>query len=938
MSEGTASPLCPPQFASVTSATLVPESPGYSTMGDTLGKRLTLAFAAALLLLGSIVVLTYRSTERLHESNLLRQSAALKALELERLHTSVADAETGQRGYLLTGNDRDLEPYHAAVELIPGHRDRLDSLGVRGPMRDRLDSLVDRQMAEIEARIGQYRLEGAELAIAALRNGDGNARMDSIRASLAHLKGIQDAALSSSLQEERDQARTVLLAIAALALSGLVVLGGLFATVSRHAAERQAALQQVSLARAHLEERVRERTAALELELAQRLRAEQGRHASETQYRILVEQIEDHAIFSMAPDGTATTWNEGVARVLGFGEAEFIGSPAERIFIPEDVEAGVPRRELDEAARHGVAGNDRWMQRRDGSRFFANGSTTALRNEHGQLIGFSKVMRDQTTARQTEEALRASETRYRLVALASRETIWDWDLTTGGLDWNEAIEMIFGYPAAAAGRDIAWWENRIHPEERQRVIDSRRTAIDRGERFWSADYRFQRSDGHYATVTDRGVIARDDQGRPYRMLGTIADVTERRRTDEKLSQAQRMEAVGRLAGGIAHDLNNMLTAIVGYSTFLEQAIDPDDARRGDVAEIIKAADRSAALTRSLLAFARREIVHPQPVDLNRIVLEIGRMLRPAMGESIQVELALEPITGTVVADRSRLEQVILNIALNARDAMPAGGRLAIATRSVLLTEGDAARHPGTEVAPGRYVKLTISDTGTGMDAETLSRVFEPFFTTKDVGEGTGLGLSGVYGTVKQAGGFVWAYSEPGHGSSFTVYLPENPASEADDQAADGGEPARGGSETILLVEDEAMVRALAQRILVAEGYRVLSAGSGEEAVVTAQRAGFPIDLLITDIVMPGMGGRDLARAIIRQDPEVRVLFTSGFTDDEVVRRGLMDQGQPFMEKPWSSERLLSRVRELLDQKLDRTGWARASVRLSPEDSGASRRG
>jgi signal transduction histidine kinase len=238
-----------------------------------------------------------------------------------------------------------------------------------------------------------------------------------------------------------------------------------------------------------------------------------------------------------------------------------------------------------------------------------------------------------------------------------------------------------------------WRQKQVHPEERQRVLDSMHTAIDRGENFWTSDYRFQRADGQYAMVTDRGVIDRDAGGRAVRMLGTIADVTERRRTDEKLSQAQRMEAVGRLAGGIAHDLNNMLTAIVGFSTLLDQDLDTGDRRRRDIAEIMKAADRSAALTRSLLAFARREIIHPQPLDLNRIVLEMGRMLRPAMGESVHVEMALEPIGGTVFADRARLEQVILNIALNARDAMPAGVRLSIATRSVQLGAGPTRSGP-----------------------------------------------------------------------------------------------------------------------------------------------------------------------------------------------------------------------------------------------------
>jgi PAS domain S-box-containing protein len=839
---------------------------------------------------------------------------------LERTYASLGDAETGQRGFLLTGDDAHLEPFHAAAEQIPQHRARLDSLGLDGPALARFDSLVDRKLNELGASIAIFRTQGPEAARGFVLNYESKAVMDSLRGTLSELGDAERRNLAAAGPLERDRVRTAILTISALSLVGLVVLGSLFITVMRFTKDRQRALMELNHERTQLEERVKDRTAALENELTQRLNAERARHVSETQHRTAVEQIKDHAIFSLAPDGTATSWNHGVRRVLGFEENEFIGLSAEAIFLPEDVQSKVPWRELADAVQHGVANNDRWMQRKDGTRFYANGSTTAVFNDKRELIGFSKVMRDETASREREEALRASETRYRLVALASREAIWDWDISTGALTWNEAIETLFGYSRDKVDPQIAWWHERIHSDERQRVIDSRQTAIDRGEEFWTADYRFRRADGQYATVTDRGFIARE-HGLAVRMLGTIADVTERRRTDEKLSQAQRMEAVGRLAGGIAHDLNNMLTAIVGFSTLLDQEFDAHDRRRRDVAEIMKAAERSATLTRSLLAFARREIVHPEPLDMNRIVLEMGRMLRPAMGESINVEMALEPIAGTVLADRARLEQVILNIALNARDAMPAGGRLSIATRSVELGAGDAARHPGTEIIPGRYVKLTISDTGQGMDPPTLARIFEPFFTTKQVGEGTGLGLSTAYGTVKQAGGFVWAYSEPGHGSAFTVYLPEKTSKSTSERGTSGnGVVSRGGSETVLVVEDEEVVRDLTERILVAEGYHCLTAANGPEALAMLERNGTPVDLLITDIVMPGMGGGELARVVRQRYPRARVLFTSGFTDDEVVRRGLMDVGQPFMEKPWSADQMLYRVRELLDENVDRTGW------------------
>lgn len=816
-------------------------------MPRTIRSRLTLAFAGAFVLLGIIVAMTYRSTQRLIHANQQAQASIQRLLELERNYADIRDS----------------------------------------------------------------------------------AATDSLRAALDQVSESERENQVAAGPQERERARSAIITITALSLVGLVVLGSLLITVSHYTRDRLRALEALDQERALLKDRVIERTAELQKELNQRLLAERARSESEAQHISAIEQIKDHAIFSISAEGSATSWNEGVRRVLGFEEHEFIGLPAERIFLPEDVKARVPWRELAEAAQNGVASNDRWMRRKDGTRFFANGSTSALFNEKRELIGFTKVMRDETASRQTQEALRASETRYRLVAKASREAIWDWNIMSGELTWNEGMETLFGYAPDTVDQDIEWWRHRLHPDERQRVLDSIYTAIERGEDFWTADYRFRRADGQYAMVTDRGVISRDDHGRAVRMLGTMADVTERRRTDEKLSQAQRMEAVGRLAGGIAHDLNNMLTAIVGFSTLLDQELEPGDSRRRDVAEIIKAADRSATLTRSLLAFARREIIQPQAVDMNRIVLEMGRMLRPAMGESIQVEMALEPIEGTVFADRGRLEQVILNIALNARDAMPAGGRISISTRSVELGEADTIRHPGTEIVPGRYVKLTITDSGQGMDAQTLARIFEPFFTTKEVGEGTGLGLATVYGTVKQAGGFVWAYSEPGHGTAFTVYLPETATRTTTGGLEEGERPASyGGSESILIVEDEEIVRDLTERILAAEGYQCLTAATGAEALALLERNGHPVDLVITDIVMPGMGGRELAKAVSRRFPEARILFSSGFTDDEVVRRGLMDIGQPFLEKPWSADQLLRRVRELLDESPDRTGWAQV-VRDEP---------
>jgi nitrogen-specific signal transduction histidine kinase/FixJ family two-component response regulator len=415
--------------------------------------------------------------------------------------------------------------------------------------------------------------------------------------------------------------------------------------------------------------------------------------------------------------------------------------------------------------------------------------------------------------------------------------------------------------------------------------------------------------------------------------------TDRRRTEEKLAQAQRMESVGRLAGGIAHDLNNMLTAIVGYSSFLAADLPDSDRRREDVLEILKAAERSAGLTRSLLAFARREIIQPEHLDMNLVIRDMSRMLRPALGENIELVLELKAEPAMVYADRARLEQVLLNLVLNARDAMPRGGRLMIASGNVLLGPDEEGRHPEAEIPAGNYLRIAVSDTGLGMDPEILARVFEPFFTTKPVGEGTGLGLATAYGTIKQSRGFIWAYSEPSHGSAFHVYLPEIRTAAKVEDIFEQTRPSRlGGSETILVVEDEEVVRELAARSLRSEGYTAITAAGAREALDLLRHRASPVSLVISDLVMPGIGGRELAEQIRRDWPETPILFTSGFTDDDVIRRGLMESGEPFLQKPWGPDSLLRIVRSLLDQGVSglRSGEDQRSEAIDSVRPGAKR--
>ena len=379
---------------------------------------------------------------------------------------------------------------------------------------------------------------------------------------------------------------------------------------------------------------------------------------------------------------------------------------------------------------------------------------------------------------------------------------------------------------------------------------------------------------------------------------------------EPLYQSQRMEAIGQLAGGVAHDLNNLLTVILGQSDLLLADLSESDPLRGSIEEINQAGERAAGLTRQLLAFSRRQALQPRVLDLNAIVISVGRMLRRLIGENIELSTHLDPGLGRVLADPGRIEQVIVNLVVNARDAMPHGGKLTIETANVDL--GQTGGHQHLSVCSSPYVMLVVSDTGHGMDEKTQSRIFEPFFTTKEQGKGTGLGLSTVHGIVKQSGGQIRVFSEPGHGTVFQVYLPR-----VDDPLTVAGpypDPPRAlrGRETVLLVEDDEGVRRVISQILKGYGYHLLEAANGDEALLAAERWTGPIQLMITDVLMPGMSGRELARRLADRRPDLRVLYTSGYTDEAIVRHDALGAGIAFIQKPFTPEALAQKAREVLD--------------------------
>ncbi len=472
--------------------------------------------------------------------------------------------------------------------------------------------------------------------------------------------------------------------------------------------------------------------------------------------------------------------------------------------------------------------------------------------------------------------------------------------------WNRAAEEVFGYTRdEMLGKPYA----PVDAEDRKNYENVMK-RITAGEPIAALETRARRKDGSMLDVAIYSAPLRAPAGRPLGVLAMIADRTERNRLEGRLRQSQKMEAVGKLAGGIAHDFNNLLTAITGYTDLLYLRL-PGDIGKRELSEIRKASDRAASLTRQLLAFSRQQVLQPRVIDVNDVVGNLGGMLSRLIGEDVELVVSLAKEIGRVKADPFQLEQVLMNLAVNARDAMPRGGKLTIETKNVALAETYTRAHP--DVVPGDYVMIAVSDTGVGMDSETRSRIFEPFFTTKPLGKGTGLGLSTVYGIVKQSQGHMWVYSEPGQGATFKVYLPVHLEEE---EAAPATAPARvvpRGWETILVVEDEESLLDLVAEILKDAGYHVITA-SGPKAALRAvhEHRDGGIHLLLTDVVMPGMSGRVLADQITQERPGTRVLYMSGYTDNAIVHHGVLNPGVVFIQKPVTPDALIRKVREVLD--------------------------
>jgi len=520
---------------------------------------------------------------------------------------------------------------------------------------------------------------------------------------------------------------------------------------------------------------------------------------------------------------------------------------------------------------------------------------------------FVRLKQQGIEPRKPTDDLKAEE-RFHKAFNASPEPITIANLSDGRyLDVNESFLRTTGYRREEViGRtslELKFWER---PEDRARLV----AMLEEQGSVRDLEITFRTKSGEQRTALDSAEII-EVAGQKC-IIAFFKDITERKFLEQQLRQAQKMEAVGRLSGGIAHDFNNLLGVIIGYSELLGERVVENASLRKNVEEIKKAGHRAADLTRQLLAFSRQQVLDPKVLDLNAIVAGLEKMLRPLIGEDIELSTALAPALGHVRADQGQIEQVIMNLVINGRDAMPEGGKLMIETGNVELDNDYARRHP--PVLPGSYALLAVTDTGIGMDAKTQAHIFDPFFTTKEMGKGTGLGLATVYGVVKQSGGYIWAYSEPGKGTTFKTYLPlveESP--EPAGLRATTAKPSR-GSETILLVEDEESLRVMTRTLLVQSGYHVLDADSGAQALEIAHRHEETIHLLLTDVVLPGMRGRELAERMVLFRPDLRVLLMSGYTDHAIAAQGVLDVGTFFLQRPFTRDALTREVRKVLDIK------------------------
>ncbi len=642
-------------------------------------------------------------------------------------------------------------------------------------------------------------------------------------------------------------------------------------------------------------------------DISERKRAEQMVIESEEKYRSIVETANEGIWLTDA--ATRTTYvNRQMAQMLGYTVEEMLGRPLFDFLFEEDLpdaQRKYERRKMGESE----IGEFR-MRRKDGSEIITLYNTTPRRNQAGEIVGFLSMRSDITESKKAERGIKNAEAKYRRLIESSPAVVYLAEPYPpfSPIYVSPNVEA-FGYTTDEWFVRPDMWVNIIHEDDRAKVVRATEVAIAQ-ETETDLEYRIVRQDNTIIWLHDKGRFISDEQGNKTGWQGVMVDITRTKELEEQLRQSQRLESVGRLAGGIAHDFNNMLTVINGYSELTLRLLKPDDPLRDNIEEIKKAGERSALLTQQLLAFSRQQVLKPVVLNLNEVITETLNLLQRLIGEDVELAIALNSKTGRVNADPGQLSQIIMNLAVNARDAMPHGGKLTIETANVFLEPADARRKIG--ILPGAYVMLAVCDTGHGMDEKIQQQIFEPFFTTKELGKGTGLGLATVYGIVKQSGGNIEFDSVAGAGTTFRVYLPRVAEQPEAVEATETSVEFLSGTETVLLVEDEEVVRNLSKKMLETGGYTVIEARDGLEALKICAGGKCEFDLLMTDIVMPQMGGWELAEKLTEKLPNIKILFTSGYNDDAMIRRSFVETNTNFIQKPFTFDILNREIRKLLD--------------------------
>jgi PAS domain S-box-containing protein len=635
------------------------------------------------------------------------------------------------------------------------------------------------------------------------------------------------------------------------------------------------------------------------------LPADEGRRL-----KLLIQAVTDYAIYMLDAKGIVTSWNTGAERLKGYSEAEILGEHFSRFFTPEDRAAGKPQRVLETARSVGRYEEEGWRIRRDGTRFWALAVLDTIYEADGSVVGFAKITRDLTDRRAAMEALRESEQRFRLLV----EGVVDYSLfmidRQGDVqNWNPGAERTKGYRAEEiVGRNFSVFYTE---EDRAAGLPAKalRTAAETG-RYEAEGWRV-RKDGtrFWASVVIDRIL--DTHGNTIGFAKITRDITERRqleRAKEQLYQAQKLETIGQLTGGVAHDFNNLLTAVLGSLSLITQMT--TDTRVKRLAETAtRAADRGAKLTSQLLAFARRQTLRPQASDLNELIMVFDALLRRAVGDTVSVETSLAPELWVAAVDEAQFQSALLNLVVNARDAMPGGGTLLIETKNVVLDESGAAAV--AEIEPGQYVVVSVHDTGSGMSEDVRARAIEPFYTTKDIGKGSGLGLSQVYGFARQSNGQLEIESKPGRGTTVRIYLPRSSAEAEFGTLSNGGARENPGTPSVLVVEDDPDVLDVAVETVRSLGYQVSSAPNAWEALTILGHDDARIDVLFADVVMPkGMDGIELAREARRLRPKLQILLASGYTREGLRGRDGIAEDTVFLAKPYQRSVLAETLRQL----------------------------